>query len=230
MSDPARVLVIGASGMVGQAVLSAGASVAALRLVALGRRAAPLPPGAQMEQLVADPALWPEAIASARPDVIVLALGTTIAAVGGDRAAFRAVDYDLTLLCARAARAAGATHAILVSSAMAKADARGFYLATKGAVERDVAALGFARFDVLRPGLLLGNRQGPPRPAERAAMAVMPWVDWIMAGKLSRFRSIPAATVGRAIVALARAPAPGQFFHHFHDIGSAAQTLHRTNG
>jgi uncharacterized protein YbjT (DUF2867 family) len=116
MSDPVRVLVVGASGLVGQAVLRAAVDRPALRLVALGRRAAPLPQGARMEQLVIDPAQWADAVAAARPGVIVLALGTTIATVGGDRAAFRAVDHGLTLQCAQAARQAGVAHAILVSS------------------------------------------------------------------------------------------------------------------
>ncbi|NMN04253.1 MULTISPECIES: NAD(P)H-binding protein [unclassified Novosphingobium] len=222
MSDPVRVLLIGATGLVGQGVLAAAVDRPALRLVALGRRAAPLPPGARMEQLVIEPAQWPDAITAARPGVIVLALGTTIAAVGGDRAAFRAVDHDLALRCATAARQAGVAHAILVSSVGADPDARAFYLATKGEVERDVAALGFARLDVLRPGLLLGHRQGPPRPAERLGMALAPWLDWVLAGSVSRYRSIPAATVGRAIATLAQAQETGHFVHHFREIHSAA--------
>lgn len=230
MSDPVRVLLVGATGLVGQAVLAAAAGRPGLRMVALGRRAAPLPAGAQMEQLVIAPDHWPEAVAQVRPGVIVLALGTTIAAVGGDRAAFRAVDHDLTLRCATAARQAGTGHAILVSSVGADPAARAFYLATKGEVERDVAALGFARLDVLRPGLLRGARQGAARPAERLGMAVAPLVDWALMGDLSRYRSIPAATVGRAIANLASAQATGHFVHEFRSIHSAAQGLGHPGG
>ncbi|WP_062782806.1 NAD(P)H-binding protein [Novosphingobium capsulatum] len=223
MSDPIRVLLVGATGLVGQAVLDAAAGRPGVRMVALGRRAAPLPAGAQMEQLVIAPEHWGDAVAQVRPDVIVLALGTTIAAVGGDRAAFRAVDHDLTLRCATAARQAGVGHAILVSSVGADPSARAFYLATKGEVERDVAALGFARLDVLRPGLLRGARQGAVRPAERLGMAVAPLVDWALMGDLSRYRSIPAASVGQAIVNLASAQATGYFVHEFRSIHSAAR-------
>lgn len=223
MSDPVRVLLVGATGLVGQAVLAAAAGRPGLRMVALGRRAGTLPAGAQMDQLVIAPEYWADAVAQVRPDVIVLALGTTIAAVGGDRAAFRAVDHDLTLRCATAARQAGVGHAILVSSVGADPAARTFYLATKGAVERDVAALGFARCDILRPGLLRGARQGAVRPAERLGMAVAPLVDWALRGALSRYRSITASTVGQAIVKLASVQADGQFVHHFRSIHSAAR-------
>ena len=225
MSDPVRVLLVGASGLVGQAVLRAAVDRPSLRPIDLGRREAPLPDGARMEQLVIDPAQWADAVAAARPGVIVLALGTTIATVGGDRAAFRAVDHGLTLQCAQAARQAGVAHAILVSSVGADPAARPFYLATKGEVERDVAALGFARLDVMRPGLLRGARSGPPRPAERLGMAVAPLLDWALAGSLARYRSIPASTVGRAIANLASARSTGHFVHHYREIHKAAQGL-----
>ncbi|KAK0340637.1 hypothetical protein LTR94_029707, partial [Friedmanniomyces endolithicus] len=63
--------------------------------------------------LLSDPDYWPDAIAAARADVAVIALGTTIRAVGGDRDAFRAVDHDLVLTCARAAREAGVRQLIV---------------------------------------------------------------------------------------------------------------------
>lgn len=222
MSDVVRLMLVGATGLVGGAVLKAGQGHTGLRLVALGRRAAALPPGAQMDQLVAPPDQWPKAIAAVRPGVIVLALGTTIATVKGDREAFRAVDHDLVLSCARAAREAGVDHAILVSSVGADPAARAFYLATKGQTERDVAALGFARLDILRPGLLRGERKGPLRPAERLGMILAPGLDWMLRGRLSRYRSIRAEVVARAILAYAMKPSTGLFIHLFDDLHKAA--------
>ncbi|MFM9625910.1 hypothetical protein ACKI14_50060, partial [Streptomyces turgidiscabies] len=81
--------------LVGRAVIEAAVGNASVQLVGLARREMPLPKGARMELVVADPADWPATIALVAPDVVVIALGTTIAAVGGDRAAFRAVDHDL---------------------------------------------------------------------------------------------------------------------------------------
>lgn len=201
MSEPRRVLLVGASGMVGQAVMRAAVGREDLRIVALGRRAAMMPAGARMEQLVAAPAQWPAAIAAIRPDAVILALGTTIAAVGGDKAAFRAVDHDLTLSCAKAAHDAGARQAVLVSSVGADPAAKLFYAAVKGETEADLGKLDFARLDILRPGLLVGRREGPLRLGERIGMTVLPLLDPLLAGRFSDYRSIRASTVAAAALA-----------------------------
>src|SRR5687767_6541497 len=107
MSDPVRIVLVGATGLVGTTLIARAARREGYRLTALARREVALPEGARMELLVADPAKWGEAIAVAEASAIVIALGTTWRAAGRDEAAFRAVDKDLVLACARAAKAAG---------------------------------------------------------------------------------------------------------------------------
>src|SRR4029077_16120052 len=67
-------------------------------------------------------------------------LGTTIAKAGS-QAAFRAVDYELPMRAARAAKEAGVEQFLLVSSVGADPASSNFYLRTKGELERDLAAL-----------------------------------------------------------------------------------------
>ena len=74
-------------------------------------------------------------------------------------------------------------------------------------------ALGFRRLDILRPGLLTGNRAGPARFGEGLAMAAAPLTDALMHGSLRRYRSIPGETVARAIVALAAGDGSGVQIH-----------------
>jgi len=181
-----------------------------------------LPAGARLEMVVADPADWPAAIARAQPDVLVIALGTTIAAEGGDRQAFRAVDLDLVLAVARAARAAGTRQAIVVSSVGADAASRNFYLSVKGETESALTALNFARLDILRPGLLRGHRRGAPRPAEAIGQIVAPLIDPLLLGSLAKYRSIRARDVAAAILALAQQPGRGRHVHATPDIHSLA--------
>ncbi len=108
-----RLCLVGATGLVGTAVMARAVGRADARVVGVARREVPLPSGARMELLVGPDATWPDLIAAARADVLVCALGTTIRAAGS-REAFRAVDHDLVIATARAARAAGFGHRVLV--------------------------------------------------------------------------------------------------------------------
>jgi len=223
-SDPDRLplLLVGATGLIGTAVIAATAARPDVRLAALSRREVALPAGARLEMLVADPADWPAAIARARPDTLVIAIGTTIATVGGDRQAFRAVDHDLVLDVARAARAAGTRQVILVSSVGADPAARNFYLSVKGDTEAAVNKLGFSRFDILRPGLLRGRRSGPARAAERIGQIVALLIDPLLRGGLARFRSVHARDIAAAILALAGQAGRGRHVFYTPDIHSLA--------
>jgi uncharacterized protein YbjT (DUF2867 family) len=142
-------------------------------------------------------------------------LGTTIKQAGS-QAAFRAVDHDLVLAVARAAKAAGARHCISVSSVGASAKSGSFYLRTKGEVEAELRAVGFDRLDMLRPGLLTGQRGGPWRPGESIGMALAPLTDLLMLGSARRYRSVPGASVARAMLRLAELGGSGVHVHE-HD-------------
>ena len=214
MSKPTRIALVGATGLVGMSLIRLAVNRPDIRLVAVSRREVALPPGARMEVLVADPSGWGDAIAAANADVLVCALGTTIKKVGGDQAAFRAVDQDLVLACGKAAKAAGIRQMIAVSSVGADPLARNFYLKVKGETEEALGKLGIPRLDLLRPGLLRGPR-GELRPAEKLAMLVSPLTDLLMHGGYRKYRSIKARTVAEAIVGLTREAMAGRFvFEH----------------
>lgn len=215
LPEPRRVLLIGATGLIGREVMRQAVTTPQVRLTALARREVPLPRGARMEMLVADTANWAQAIATIQPDAIICALGTTFAAVGKDEAAFRAVDQDLVLAVARAARAAGVERFVLISSVGAAISAKAFYLRVKGEVEQALGKLGFRRLDLLQPGLLRGKR-AERRVLERVAMIVSPLTDLLLQGQWRRFRSVPAATLARAALA-ATLEKPGGRLTHDHD-------------
>ncbi|MFC0203416.1 NAD(P)H-binding protein [Novosphingobium soli] len=210
-----RICLVGATGLVGSSVMAEAVGRTDVRVIGVGRREAVLPPGARMEMLVGEPIDWPALVRAARADVLVCALGTTIKAAGS-REQFRAIDYDLVRFVAEGARAAGVERMALVSSVGAERGSGNFYLRVKGEAEAAVERLGFRRFDVLRPSLLRGRRT-EPRPLERAGQVMAPLVDrLVLHGRLRRFRSIPAAAVARAALALAGQEAPGRFVHE-HD-------------
>lgn len=85
-------------------------------------------------------------------------LGTTRAKAGGI-ANQRKIDLDLNLELAKAAKEAGFSKYVLISSGAASASSRFPYMKMKGELEDAVIALGFDETIILRPGVLLGERK-----------------------------------------------------------------------
>lgn len=214
MSKVTRIALVGASGLIGSALIRLAVGRSDIRIIAIARSEIALPPGARMEVLVADPANWADAIAAANADALVCALGTTWKKVDMDEEAFRAVDQHLVLACARAAKVAGIRQVIAISSVGADSSAKNFYLRVKGEVEQALGKMGLTRLDVIRPGLLRGARR-EMRPAERFAMLLSPLLDLLLHGKYRKYRSVRDEIIARVVVGLTKEKAAGRFvFEH----------------
>ncbi|WP_086619516.1 NAD(P)H-binding protein [Erythrobacter tepidarius] len=226
---PVRVALVGATGLVGRKVIEISSAGDEARIVGIARREARLPPGARMEMFVAEPDKWGEVMAAVRPRALICALGTTMKKAGGDREAFRAVDQDLVLATAQAAQAVGVPNMVVVSAAGADSRSRSFYMRVKGETEEALTKVGFKRLDILRPGLLRGERVDDLRLAERAAIIAAPLIDPLLSGSWERFRSIDAALVAEAALGLALRRAGGRFTHDNEAIRRAAREWRRTS-
>ena len=223
-----RVLLTGASGLVGGHVLK--------RLLASGEpfdvvaptRTPLMAQSPRLRNVVYDSSTAERrtdsglrrSLAGLKADVWICTLGTTMGKAG-NQAAFVAVDRDLVLKFAALSRALGARHAILVSSVGANAKSGNFYLRVKAEAERGLAEQNFPRVDILRPGLLLGER-GERRPGEQLAQRLAPIYNPMLMGPLARFRAIEASRVAEAAVNLARDAGSGWFVHEYAGIVQAA--------
>lgn len=199
-------IVLGATGLVGReivATLEADASVE--RIVVLARRPPDRPVAAKTVVRIVDLRDVASFASDLAGDVLYSALGTTLKAAGSKDAQYE-VDHTFQYEVAKAAKAAGAGTYGLVSSLGAKAGSLFFYNRIKGELERDVAALGFARTRIVRPSLLVGDR-AEERAGEKIALGA-----YRVLGKLpgiARTRPIHVRTVARALVALCRTGDPG---------------------
>lgn len=225
---PRRVLLSGASGLVGGEVLQRLlAPEAAFEVIAPTR--APL---ALQSRRLHNPVYDASSaerrsdgglrriLAGVKLDTWICTLGTTIGKAG-NQAAFVAVDRDLVLKFAALARMLGARQAILVSAVGASAKSGNFYLRVKAEAERGLAEQNFPRVDILRPGLLLGER-GELRAGEHLAQRLAPLFNPLLLGPFSRYRAIEATTLARAAVHLARVSGSGWFVHEFTALRAAA--------
>jgi uncharacterized protein YbjT (DUF2867 family) len=214
---PPTVLLAGASGLIGRALLDALLVPGRTdRVVVLARR--PLPGGRPRNPRLSVRIGELAALAAGATGVrdAYIALGTTIK-VAGSQEAFRAVDFDLVVSVARAARSAGARRLAVVSALGADARSRVFYNRVKGEAEDMLATLGYETLVIARPSLLLGDREAlgqPTRPGEVWATRFLgPTLPWIPAG----VRPIEAKTVAAAMVAALDDATPGT-----HVLSSAA--------
>ena len=190
-TTPARIAVLGASGLVGQALLQhLLTDPAVAELHALLRQ--PLPESNRDPRLhchVIDfrTTSWHGLLAV---DAVFCCLGSTIKQAGS-KAAFRAVDHELVVQAATAAKTAGASHFLVISALGADPVSRAFYNRVKGEMERDLQRLDLAKLSIFRPSLLAGPRR-EFRLGERIALLLA----WLLPAK---WRSISAARVARAM-------------------------------
>ncbi len=215
-----RVLLAGGTGLVGSLVRECLSRRDNVDLVSLVRNpSGPEDRVVDFEELVVDPA---GTLGADRVDIGISCLGTTMRKAGSE-AAFRRVDHDYVVGLAEAVRRQGARQFILVSSV--GAGGRGFYLRVKGETEAALRGLGFQRLDLIRPGLILGDRPDR-RVGERLAQIALPVLGPLLRGGLDRYAAIPAAHVADAIIDRIGAPAAGVFVAHNREIrrddGSAA--------
>ena len=199
-----NILLVGATGLVGQLVLQQLLQDARVtRVVAPSRRALGLA-HPKLHNPVVDFDALPEDAPWWRADAVICALGTTMAAAGS-RKAFRRVDLEYPLAVARLAHQHG-TPAYALNSAMgADADSRVFYNRVKGELENALAEVGFASLALVRPGLIDGERSERRRgeaialAASRLLRSVLP-LQW---------RPSRAPRIAGALVHAALAPQPG---------------------
>lgn len=211
-----RVLLAGSTGLVGGHVQDRLASRPDVMLESPTRRGdAPSKHGLDFERLVDDPSL----LGDGKIETAICCLGTTLRRAGSPDA-FRRVDHDYVVAFARAAKHRHADHFILVSSV--GAGGVGLYLRVKAEAEQAVASLGFDRLDIIRPGLLLGNRT-ERRPAERFAQILSPLLAPALVGRLARYAPVQAEIVARAIALLTRVTSAGHHIHHGPEICDLAQ-------
>ncbi|WP_271077439.1 NAD(P)H-binding protein [Aurantiacibacter sp. MUD61] len=224
-----RVLLVGATGLVGRNVIARSIDMPKLALQGLARSEMQFPDGARMELVLADSEDWGEVVRMIEPDTVICALGTTIKKAGSEEA-FRAVDHDLVMDVARAAKAGGATGFVHVSSVGADTGTRNFYLRTKGEVERDLKALKFRRLDILRPGLLRGKRQGDTRFLEGLGQLLAPIMDLFLQGSWSKYRSIRASDLAAAALQCVWEKPAGQFVHEHEGLKRLIAKLEKFEG
>ncbi len=201
----ATAVVIGASGLVGKALVNQLAKADHIaKVVTLTRRPCPHP-SAKVDNRTVNFEQLDDHAADFCADLVFSCLGTTRKQAGSLQAQ-RRVDVDYQLKAAQLAHSKGVNHYLLVSSSGASSGSRNAYLRMKGELEEAVIGLGFARVSLFQPSLLLGQRE-KRRLGEAVAGKVLPVLCKLPG--LQRYRPITGEQLAAKMVQVSATPGPG---------------------
>ncbi|EHK99029.1 NAD(P)-binding Rossmann-fold containing protein [Glarea lozoyensis ATCC 20868] len=192
--------IVGSTGLVGSSILSTLLTHPSITTISSLSRRAPSTTDPKLTPLIdADSSQWPSKLSSLTPppSIFFSALGTTRAAAGS-LAGQRAIDYDLNLSLAQAAKAAGVKTYVLISTSGASPTSPLAYPKMKGELEEAVKALNFEKTIILRPGLIVGARE-ESRPAEWVVRKIAGAMGTVANG-LKDFWAQDAGVIAKAAV------------------------------
>ncbi len=199
--DSVRVVLFGATGLVGREVLSQLiADPSVIKIDVIGRRDIETH-SIKVKCHISD-LESPKDILKFPADIALCCLGTTMAQAKS-KEAFRHVDHDLVVNTARACSAVGIPNFGVLSSLGARIDALSYYLRVKAEMERHLRKLPFEHLVILRPSLLLGERP-QRRSLEHLLQKIAPYVCPFFLGPLKRYRFIPSTLVARRLIEMTR--------------------------
>jgi len=202
--DKPKVLIIGASGLVGKEILKTTEGMGQ-EIVTLSRRKL-ISKNQDTEEIIIN---FDDLQLSDIPKVnhVYIALGTEldtselIYIKKSRRKGFRKVDYEYVTKIAKMAHGNGAESISVVSAVGANKSSRNLYLKTKGEMEEKIISIGYNKTVFAQPGHLLGKRLlkkiRPEVPImEFGARILKP----LMIGPLEDLKFIKASLVAKSMV------------------------------
>jgi uncharacterized protein YbjT (DUF2867 family) len=223
-----RILIFGATGMVGQSVLRECLEARDVsRIVAVGR--SPLAPDPRVTSLLTPDlsdlsALEPEL---APFDACFFCLG--VSAVGMNEADYTRITHDLTLSAARTlVRLNPGMTFVYVTGAGTRVDSRAMWARVKGRTEAGLLGLGFKAAYMFRPGVIV------PLHAVRSKTALYQVAYVLTRPLFAAIRAIrpdalvTSVDIGQAMLAVARSGYPRSVLE-VRDIKQAARSRGRSS-
>lgn len=191
-------IILGATGAVGQELLPLLLDDSRYnKVIAVGRRALPSQCHCEkLEQVIVDFTQLDQYQSQIAGDDLYICFGTTIKQAGS-KTKMTQIDYDIPVNLAQLAKQNGVKRLAFVSSIGANATASSFYLALKGRTEAALLACGFDHSVLLRPSVLVADRD-ERRIGEQFATGFLNYFSWLPG--LARYRPISTKQVAAQMI------------------------------
>ncbi|MGH8606871.1 MAG: oxidoreductase [Gammaproteobacteria bacterium] len=196
-------LLLGASGLVGGHCVKLLLENASYhKVIAWVRKPIPLQHAKLLLEVVDFEHLDRHASTLGEVSEVFCCLGTTIKKAGSQDAFYR-VDFVYPYEIAQMAARNEVQQFLIVTAMSADPGSSIFYNRVKGEVEAALAKLPFRGLQILRPSLLLGERQ-EFRLGERVGIFASKRLSFLFVGRLRKYRAIEASVVAYAMVQIAQ--------------------------
>lgn len=192
-----KAMLIGASGLIGSKLLDLLLeSERYEKVIALVRKPL-LYTHTKLEEIVIDFDNLEEEYPDIAVDDVYCAIGTTIKKAKTKERMYQ-IDVEYPFTVARLAKRKGMQHFVIISAMGANPKSRFFYTRIKGELEEKLTLLDIPRLSILRPSLLVGERE-EFRFGEKMAIGLYKGVSWLLPNAYKSKFGIEASTVAKAM-------------------------------
>lgn len=193
-----KVIIVGASGLIGSSLLSALIRSEQIAEITLLLRNSLSISNPKVKEIVLNFDELDNYASKIKGDIIYCCLGTT-KSKSPDPNNYRKIDLEYPLNLAKIGLKNGIGQFHVVSSLGANSQSKNAYLKLKGELENELKKLNIPSLHIYQPSFLEGKRQ-ENRPLEKIMMPVMKLLNPILLGSLENYRSIKASDVARAMI------------------------------
>jgi uncharacterized protein YbjT (DUF2867 family) len=134
-------------------------------------------------------------------DVVFCCIGTTSAKTK-DRSVYKNIDFGIPVSAAKLAKENKIPSFLVMSSLGANAASKVFYSRTKGEMEQAVLDQKIPNTYILRPSLILGDRE-KNRIGEKIGALLLSFLSIFLRGRYRKYRAIKADCIASAMIELA---------------------------
>ncbi len=151
----------------------------------------------KLEETVCDVLKLEEQADQFTADEVFVCIGTTKAKTP-DKKLYHAIDYGIPVISAKLAERNNISTFSVISAIGANTKSSIFYSRTKGEMEQAILKCRIPNILIYRPSIIYGKRKDS-RLAEKIGTILIKGLQFLMIGKLKRYRAISGEDLARAL-------------------------------
>jgi uncharacterized protein YbjT (DUF2867 family) len=195
-------IILGGTGLTGRLLLSKLITDDSYSSIKLFSRKASGNTSTKIQEFVGDVLQLEQFKNDFTADEVFCCIGTTSAKTK-DREVYKAIDFGIPFAASKLAKENNIPTFMVMSSLGANAKSKIFYSRTKGEMEQAVLNQKIPNTYILRPSLILGERD-ERRFGESLGAVMMKLSNFFLRGRLKTYRAIEADCIADAMISLAK--------------------------